>query len=138
MHTQHGRYSVYHVRTQAGKALETLPVPRLSNQRVSMVRGDGMSAPGPDGVVCKRGCDAWSVDPDCPQHAKKAARERDRALALGAAKEYKRLADEQAFPSTGGITQAAFIERPNLDLANHYALQGILRLLTYMVENDGE
>lgn len=25
-------------------------------------------APGPDGVVCEKGCDAWSVDPVCPQH----------------------------------------------------------------------
>lgn len=29
-----------------------------------------MSAPGPDGVVCEHGCDAWSVDADCPQHGR--------------------------------------------------------------------
>jgi hypothetical protein len=26
------------------------------------------SAPGPDGVVCGNGCDAWNIDPQCPQH----------------------------------------------------------------------
>jgi hypothetical protein len=49
----------------------------------------------------------------------------DRDLALGAAAEYKRLADEHAFPNSG--------TRVNIELANHYALQGILRLLRYQV-----
>lgn len=26
------------------------------------------AAPGPDGVVCEYGCDAWSLDSKCPQH----------------------------------------------------------------------
>jgi hypothetical protein len=27
------------------------------------------AAPGPDGVVCAHGCDAWSISSDCEQHA---------------------------------------------------------------------
>lgn len=27
-----------------------------------------MTAPGPDGIVCGNGCDAWSINSDCPQH----------------------------------------------------------------------
>jgi hypothetical protein len=57
-------------------------------------------------------------------------RELDRDLALGAAAECKRLADEQAFPNSASGT------RVNIALANHYALQGILRLLRYQVESD--
>jgi hypothetical protein len=56
----------------------------------------------------------------------------DRDLALGAAAEYKRLADEHAFPNSASGT------RVNIELANHYALQGILRLLRYQVESDSD
>jgi hypothetical protein len=54
----------------------------------------------------------------------------DRDLALSAAAECKRLADEHAFPNSASGTRA------NIELANHYALQGILRLLRYQVELD--
>jgi hypothetical protein len=56
----------------------------------------------------------------------------DRDLALGAAAECKRLADEHAFPNSASGT------RLNIELANHYALQGILRLLRYQVESTPE
>jgi hypothetical protein len=54
----------------------------------------------------------------------------DRDIALLAAAECKRLADEHAFPNSASGTRA------NIELANHYALQGILRLLRYQVELD--
>jgi hypothetical protein len=56
----------------------------------------------------------------------------DRDLALGAAAECKLLADEHAFPNSASGT------RLNIDLANHYALQGILRLLRYQVESESD
>lgn len=31
------------------------------------------NAPGPDGIVCENGCDAWSVDERCVQHGSKPA-----------------------------------------------------------------
>ncbi len=27
------------------------------------------AAPGPDGIICAHGCDAWSISFDCEQHA---------------------------------------------------------------------
>ena len=80
-----------------------------------------MSAPGPDGVVCEFQCDAWNVDPRCPQHGG-AAKTRQRRIALDSMREYYVLSREHMD-----------YDAPR---ATVLALQGILRGLIFMVEEE--